>query len=76
MYLYELAFNIFGILLQIECNPEYNTVIGPRTSSSAKSLASVDNSGGHKADHIGEKLPNGIVVGHHASPGSDKGRKH
>lgn len=61
------------VFLQIECNPEYNKVIGPRTSTSAKSLASVDNLGIDKPD-IGEVLSNGVVIGHHASPGASKGK--
>ncbi|KAI9289843.1 concanavalin A-like lectin/glucanase domain-containing protein [Umbelopsis sp. AD052] len=56
--------------IKVECNPEYNHVIGPRTTTSA--LAAVKNADSHSKSQVGDKLANGIVIGHHASPGSAK----
>lgn len=56
---------------QVECNPEYNTVIGPRTTTT-KALVSEDNADSGKKTQVGEKLSNGLVIGQHASPGSSK----
>lgn len=68
---YQYVIADFYLVFQVECNPEYNTVIGPRTTTT-KALVSEDNADSGKKTSVGEKLSNGIVIGHHASPGSSK----